>query len=56
VDRDVPCSSWWPVCAVSADRAESLKTLTFDVFSGDTYFQAFSLQHVGLVFLGPSRS
>jgi heme/copper-type cytochrome/quinol oxidase subunit 1 len=31
--------------------AESLKTLTFDVFSQDTYFQAFSLQHVGLVFL-----
>ncbi|MGI8661878.1 MAG: cbb3-type cytochrome c oxidase subunit I [Acidimicrobiales bacterium] len=31
--------------------AESLKTLTFNVLGRDTYFQAFSLDHVGLVFL-----
>jgi heme/copper-type cytochrome/quinol oxidase subunit 1 len=31
--------------------AEALQTATFDVFSGETYAQAFSLEHVGLVFL-----
>ena len=30
---------------------EAVQTSTFDVFSGETYAQAFSLEHVGLVFL-----
>jgi heme/copper-type cytochrome/quinol oxidase subunit 1 len=35
----------------AAIGAEALKTTTFDVFDQDTYAQAFSLAHVGLVFL-----